>query len=177
MNTIRSTLLAIGAAILLSACGSNAHMAKEMDSLASEKLLAQKIAVESVHASAADVPDHFLSAVSGHLKNELRKRGLLADETISDAGQIDVDVTYYRMRSGFSRMMFGVLAGKDGIEGQVVIKDAKSGTAISKMDVSSYNIMAVGNEDDIARMFAEDVAGTIEKNLASAKKNEKVAQH
>ncbi len=59
-------------------------------------------------------------------------------------------------------MMFGVLAGKDGIEGDVTVHDAATGEVISKLTASSFKILAVGSDDDVARMFAEQVAMALE---------------
>ncbi|MES0372578.1 MAG: DUF4410 domain-containing protein, partial [Mariprofundaceae bacterium] len=133
----------------------------------------QKLELRDVKVTAADVPDHFVSAMKGHLKNELRMRGLLAGDGNSQAASIDMDVTYYRMRSGITRMMFGILAGKDGVEADIEISVHGTKDVLTKLTASSYNIMALGGPDDVARMFAEEVAKAIEKNLTGG--NKKVA--
>lgn len=149
--------------VLLASCGGNAKVTKSFDNSAKAQVASQKMDVRNISTSVPDAPEHFLAAVKGHLKNELRKRGLLSDH--GDAHQIDLNVTYYRMRSGFTRMMFGMFAGKDGIEAEIEIKNADSGKVLSALTASSYNITAIGNEDDVARMFAEEAAEEIEKSL------------
>jgi hypothetical protein len=161
-KTFVRILLFVSGAMLLSACGGNVKVAMPMNQSAEQKMTDQKAAVRMVKASAADVPSHFLLAVKGHVENELNRRGMLANGSADSAHQIDVNVTYYRMRTGFTRMMFGVLAGKDGIEGDVTVHDAATGEVISRLTASSFNIMAVGSEDDVARMFAEQVAMALE---------------
>lgn len=172
----RSILAAMVVAVSLTACGGSAKMAMKMDESNQQKLASNKMVVADVTASAKDVPDQFLSEVKGYLDSELRKRGFLAGKDANGANKVNVNVTYYRMRSGFTRMMFGVFAGKDGIEGKVSITDAK-GNSITTLDASSYNLTAMGGQDDIARMFAESIAETLEKNIVSVKGVKNLASH
>ena len=159
---IARILLVLAGMTLLSACGGNVKVAMPLNPSTEQKMADQKAAVRTVKASVADVPSHFLLAVKGHVENELGRRGMLANGSEENAHQIDVNVTYYRMRTGFTRMMFGALAGKDGIEGDVTVHDAATGEIISKLTASSFNILAVGSDDDVARMFAEQVAMALE---------------
>jgi len=175
--SIKFSMAAAVLALTLVSCGGNAQMARQMDSLDQEKFMTSKFEVNQVTTSVDNMPEHFLAAVKGHLKNELRSRGLLKASDVSNSNLIDVDVTYYRMRSGMSRMFLGMLAGKDGIEGKVTIHEAGSNHAIAEMTASSYNLMAIGESDDIARMFAEQVAKTIEKNQTLPSKGKKLVQH
>ena len=116
----------------------------------------------TINAGKTEIPDHILKAVTGHLDAELRKRGLAATAEDGNTIRIDATTTYYRMRSGFSRMMVGILAGKDGIKCDVQLVDKKSGQAVGQFQVSSYNLMAVGGEDDVARMLATEIAQALE---------------
>lgn len=172
----RNVLAAAVVAVALTACGGTAKMAMQMDQMNQLKLADNKMVVGDVTTSLKDVPDQFMAAVKGYLDSELRQQGLLAGKGAHGANRVSVNITYYRMRSGFTRMMFGVFAGKDGIDGKVAIKDAK-GRTITTLDASSYNVTAMGGPDDIARMFAKNVAKTLEKNIASLQKTETVASH
>lgn len=112
-------------------------------------------------AGSTDIPTHIIKAVTGHLDSALRKQGLAAE---GEAGiRIDATTTYYRMRSGFSRMMVGALAGKDGIKAEITLVDKKSGSPVGKFQVSSYNVTAIGGEDDVARMLAEEIVKALQK--------------
>lgn len=53
--------------------------------------------------------------------------------------------------------MFGVFAGKDGVDSEVIVKNS-TGEVIGKSTVSSYNLMAIGDMQDVARMHAEEIA-------------------
>ena len=68
------------------------------------------------------------------------------------------------MRSGFNRMLFGLMAGKDGITSTVTILDSKTGEVIGETDVNTYNVLAIGGEQDIARMHAEEIAKFLSGN-------------
>ena len=106
------------------------------------------------------IPSHILNAIKGHLDATLQKNALGAQPDYANRLRIDGTVTYYRMRSGFTRMMFGVFAGKDGVECEIRLIDP-AGQTVGKLKVESHNLMAVGSEDDVARMVAEETVKAI----------------
>ncbi len=61
------------------------------------------------------------------------------------------------MRKGMTRMMFGVFAGKDGIDSTVNVYSPDGSQVLGSSEVSSYNVMAVGSQDDIARMHGDEI--------------------
>jgi hypothetical protein len=83
-------------------------------------------------------PEHLLAAIKGHLKAELPKRGQLATGHASDVYNVAVNVTYYRMRGGVVRYMFGVLAGKDGIDSTVTVTSRDTGQMAGESSVSTF---------------------------------------
>lgn len=153
-------------ALSLTACaGGNAMMVKQVDKTNQQKLAANKMTVADVTSSVKDVPARFLTNVKGYLEAALIKRGLLAVKDENRANKIEVNITYYRMRGEFTRSMFGAFAGKDGIDGKVTIVDT-SGHRIATLDASSFNVLAGGGPDYIAREFSEQVAETLQKHMA-----------
>jgi len=162
---IKNLLLIIITASFLAACGSNAKITKSFSDDSTDIIKQQKLELRSIKVSAKDVPDHFISAIKGHLKNELKKQGLLASIGNTQPASIDMDITYYRMRGGITRMMFGILAGKDGVEADIRISAHGSTEPLSELTASSYNVTALGERDDVARMFAEKIAKTIKESL------------
>lgn len=56
-----------------------------------------------------------------------------------------------------TRMMFGIFAGKDGINSTVKVYSPDGGKVLGSSEVNSYNVMAVGSQDDIARMHGEEI--------------------
>lgn len=103
------------------------------------------------------VPEHIRVGILSYLKKDLQAKGLLPGPGEQATWNVRISVLSYRMRSGFSRMMFGILAGKDGISTSVEIVDPVSGEVVGESDVSSYNLAAVGGEEDIARMQGEEI--------------------
>lgn len=166
MPTPKFAILAAGLAclLLLSACGSSSTAIQAMPSTATGPTAAgpAKYVAGTLAPGKTEIPTHIVNAVTGHLNAELRKGGLApatdADRTI----RIDATTTYYRMRSGFSRMMVGIFAGKDGIECDVQLVDKASGQAIGRFQVKSYNMTAVGGEDDVARMLAVEIVKALQ---------------
>jgi hypothetical protein len=166
MHTSKIAILSAGLAclLLLSACGSSSTAIQAMPNAATGTMGSgpAKYVAGTLSAGKTEIPAHIVSAVTGHLDAELHKRGLApaadADRTI----RIDATTTYYRMRSGFSRMMVGIFAGKDGIECDVQLVDKTSGQPIGQFKVKSYNMTAVGGEDDVARMLAVEIVKALQ---------------
>ncbi|ALU45866.1 DUF4410 domain-containing protein [Pseudoalteromonas rubra] len=136
---------------LLSACSSSTKISQAIDVHNQAQLKYGTIELKSI---TPDAPEHFSQAVKSYLKLELRSRGIYTEE---DGSTVTVNIIDYRMRSGFSRAMFGVLAGKDGVYSEVTVMD-QNGKVIGKSNVSSFNVMAIGDMQDIARMHAEEIA-------------------
>ena len=162
-----SKFFVVALALCLVGCASSTVVRQPLQLSKEITPAATKYSVGKISTQTSDAPEHFLAAVKGHLKLELSKHGLLANEDSIDPYETVITVNSYRMRSGFSRAMFGVFAGKDGIDSTVTVTDSKSGRVIGESQVSSYNMMAVGGEDDVARMHAEEIA----KFLSSGNKN------
>ena len=162
MKTPRIIPLVAGLACLLflSGCGSSSTAIQAIPTSTSTAMGAgpAKYLAGTISAGKTEMPTHIVNAVSGHLEAELRKHSLFAAAEDGNVLQINATATYYRMRSGFSRMMVGIFAGKDGIECDVQLVDKKSGQPVGKFKVSSYNMTAVGGEDDVARMLAAEIA-------------------
>lgn len=149
---------------MLIGCGSNSKVLKPIGNMDSADNHANSYMVGQIGISTDDVPDHFIAAVKGYLKTELKKCNLLCETEAELERTIDIDITYYRMRSGFTRMMFGVFAGKDGIKSTVRIKDNETNSIIGESEISTFNVMAVGGEEDVARMHAEAIVKFISGN-------------
>lgn len=99
-------------------------------------------------------PEHFILAVQSYIKQSLQERSLYDEES---GKRINVSVNKYRMRKGMTRMMFGIFAGKDGIDSTVKVYSPDGNKVLGSSEVSSYNVMAVGSQDDIARMHGEEI--------------------
>lgn len=151
---LKKSCLMLLATLLLAACGSSQLVSKPM-----EKAVAapSKFRVESIvdHSGRA-IPSQFIASVKGYLESDLTKRNLLGAEDDSTA-RIRIDIQSYRMRSGIGRMMFGMMAGKDGLASNVSVLAPTGDTVLGESKVSTFNVMAVGGESDIARMHAAEI--------------------
>jgi Domain of unknown function (DUF4410) len=149
--------------LLLAACGSSQSVVKQMDTSAT---VASKFHIDAIedHSGQA-IPSHIIGAVRGYLESDLTKRNLLAPQG-DPAPVVHVDINSYRMRSGFSRAFWGMMAGKDGMGSKVTVLDRPGGRVLGESNVSSFNVSAIGSEDDIARMHADEIT----KFLAGEKK-------
>jgi hypothetical protein len=139
----------------LAACGSSQSVVKQMDRPAA--------VVSRFHLDAIDdrsgesVPGQFLASIRDYLESDLKQQKLLAADG-DQAPRVHIEVTGYRMRGGITRAMFGAMAGKDGVESKVTVLAPGSDQVVGASDVSTFNIMAIGGPDDIARMHADKIA-------------------
>jgi hypothetical protein len=162
--------LALGAGLigclLFTGCGSSSTGIQPITNAAAAPMgsAPAKYVAGVLNPGKTDIPTHIVNAVTGHLDAELRKRKLAPEGEATSAIRIDATATYYRMRSGFARMGFGMLAGKDGIQCDVQLIDQKSGHPVGQFKVSSYNLTAIGGEDDVARMLAVEIAKALENH-------------
>lgn len=114
--------------------------------------------VTDVHSQVPDVPEQFPVAIKAYLKSELTKRGSLAKEQSSNSRDVEITITDYRMRDSVNRVLWGVLAGKDGVESTVQVRDHGTNSIIGESRISSYNVTTIGGPDDVAKMHAEEIA-------------------
>jgi hypothetical protein len=164
---MRHAIAMFAACALIAACGSTSQIRQPIEPVsAATAVFTVDKPVNAVPKESDQPPEHFLNAVASYLRTELAKNGRLAKEG-DNALTIDTRVTEFRMRSGFTRQMFGIFAGKDGIASDVSVRDA-AGKVVGNSTVSTYNVMAVGGEEDVARMHAEEIARTLLERLKAA---------
>lgn len=166
MRTRHLAVMLLG--IALAACGSSSKVTKPIEQATEVGPVKFKVA-GITDGSGKAVPSHILAALRGHLESQLTQRNLLAGDAAGDrVVDVAINITGYRMRSGMMRGMFGMMAGKDGMDSTITATAASDPTRVlGESTVSSYNVMAVGGEDDIPRMHAEEIAkflaGELEK--------------
>lgn len=161
---MRRALVIFAISVVVAACGSTSQIRQPVEPVsAATAVFSVEKPVNAVPRDSDQPAEHFLNAITSYLKSELAKNGRLAKEG-DDALKIDIKVTEFRMRSGVSRMMFGIFAGKDGIASEVSVRDS-SQKVLGSSTVSTFNVMAVGGEEDIARMHAEEIAKTLLERL------------
>jgi hypothetical protein len=151
---------------LLAACGSSQSVVKQMDRPAT---VVSRFHLDPIDdRSGESVPGQFLASIRGYLESDLKQQDLLAAD-VDRAPRVHIEVTSYRMRGGITRAMFGAMAGKDGIESKVTVLGPGSDQVLGALDVSTFNIMAVGSPDDIARMHADKIAGFLAGDKSDSK--------
>ena len=85
-------------------------------------------------------------------KRALEANNLLAKTADPSLPRIEILVTEIRVRSSFSAVMFGFMAGNDRVVGDVIARDS-SGKELQRFTVSaSYALGGIGGGQDDARM-------------------------
>lgn len=110
-------------------------------------------------------PDELLS----HVKRALDSRSLIGNVSDQQLPKVEVVVKDMRVRSNFSAVMWGFMAGADSIRGDIVLTDP-SGKELDRFEVSaSYALGGLAGGQDTARMgwlyetFAEEVIKELAK--------------
>lgn len=106
----------------------------------------------------------------GTVQRALEAQDLIQKTPDQVAYGVEIVITDVRVRSNFSAIMFGFMAGADSVTGDVQVKDA-SGKLLKKFEVSaSYALGGMGGGQDEARMgwlyekFAEQTLNELRVN-------------
>jgi Domain of unknown function (DUF4410) len=144
----------VACALILTACASGVTKMDSGNSADSRKLeqTVGKVNVwlnEDAKKLVSDNLKFSPDSLKTMIERSLQSQNLLKPE----AGQIlDIEVTGFRVRSNFSAIMFGFMAGNDNVEGVVSIKDA-TGKILKKSKVAaSYALGGIAGGQDDARM-------------------------
>lgn len=104
------------------------------------------------------VPDHFIKAIVSHLKLTLKESDMLEGGDSPESLKVSITITSYRMRSEYKRGMWGPMAGKDKVVSTITVTDEVTDEVLGESTASTYNMLAVSNEMDIARKHSEEIA-------------------
>ena len=154
---VLTLVFAVVSAMVLTACGSTTKVRVSTDPGFFENKAELIYEIGEVEARSCKAPGHFLFAVHEYLEAELRSRDMMASEEGGGVYRVEVSVYKYRMRSGFSRQTFGILAGKDGLTSLVRIFSIDTGELIGESKVMTYNLTDAMNQDDVARWHAAEI--------------------
>jgi|JFJP01.1.fsa_nt_gi hypothetical protein len=116
---------------------------------------------------AADNSQFSAESLKKQLEKSLIEDGLLNHSLVGKSPSILIEVKSMRVRSSFSAIMLGIMAGTDSITGDIVIKDVL-GKEVDRFEVSaSYGLGGFGGGQDDVRMgwlyeqFAKEVISEI----------------
>jgi len=110
-------------------------------------------------------PDELLN----HVKRALEANSLINSYADMHRPDLEIQVKDIRVRSNFSAVMWGFLAGADSVVADIILKDS-AGTELDRFEVSaSYALGGLGGGQDDARMgwlyekFAEETVKELTK--------------
>lgn len=86
------------------------------------------------------------------LESAFSARKLLAQDGAADAMHLNVEITGIRVRSNFSAVMFGFMAGSDYVDGTVSLVDAEHYRVDRFKVYASYAFGGLAGGQDEARM-------------------------
>lgn len=160
MKTLFATLM-LAVAALLAGCGTSAAVQRNYRLTSEERLK-----LEIVHSKAAGAGGFNAETVArfkNHLASQLASSDLLASGKHGKTRLLEVNVTSYRMRSDGARFWAGIMAGKDGIQSTVSIKDMASGRTLMQFTVESSNSTAWGSSQGMIEDHANQIVETLAK--------------
>ncbi|MDP1863735.1 MAG: DUF4410 domain-containing protein [Thiobacillus sp.] len=175
----KKLLSVVAAAFILAGCASGVTRAPSASAervsapaysqFASVSLSMSAAAKEKALENLKFNPDELLS----HVKRALDSRSLISASGNPQLPRIEVVVKDMRVRSNFSAIMWGFMAGSDSIEGEIVLTDAL-GKEIDRFVVStSYALGGIAGGQDGTRMswlyekFAEETVKELSKQQKS----------
>lgn len=152
MTRIGQYLLIAIAAVSISACSSSVKRLDEISQYHYQQEKFIKVAV-SLNRDAKEKLKDNLKFNQDTLLNTL-KRSLSAHELLTDNGthNISVVITDIRVRSNFSAVMWGFMAGDDRIEADIHVNNEQGETLHSFHVTASYALGGLAGGQDDARM-------------------------
>ncbi|MGY0219958.1 hypothetical protein ACWJJH_21635 [Endozoicomonadaceae bacterium StTr2] len=144
-------LLILAAILFITACSSTTKVTQPITAPANLNGFYSEIDIEYRNIFA---PDYFASILEHNLQQKLEQNALFRK---GEGNHIKVNVFGYNMRSSMSRGLFGVLAGTDRIDSEIIVLDSE-GNEIGRSVVTTTNKLVVGHMNDLARMHAEEIA-------------------
>jgi hypothetical protein len=155
-----SKLIAL-AVIILSAAGCASSVNRSMDPALSRAMFAQpdtklsKISLSLSDVAQGQLPDNLKfdqNRMLETVRRALEANNLLVARNDPAAPAIDIVVTDIRVRSNFTAIMFGFMAGADQVAGDVVVRDSAGNPVQSFSVKASYALGGLGGGQDEARM-------------------------
>jgi hypothetical protein len=155
---LRAVLLAV-AMTALAGCATSIKQAADADKraayFAGGGKLAQDVTISLSKEAQAKLTDNLKfdqQRLLSTVRRALEAKGLLASAPDPSLPTIQIVVTDIRVRSSFTAVMFGFMAGSDLIDGDVIARDA-SGKELQRFSVSaSYALGGLAGGQDESRM-------------------------
>ncbi|MCB1800582.1 MAG: DUF4410 domain-containing protein [Gammaproteobacteria bacterium] len=140
-----------------------AQQTKPASTQAVDKLSSVSISLtEEAKGKVADNLKFDKEELLSHVKRALDAHAMLLSEPHESAPGMEIEVKDFRVRTNFSAVMWGFMAGSDSITGDVVLKDSLGGE-VDRFEVSvSYALGGLAGGQDGTRMswlyekFAEE---------------------
>jgi len=148
-------LAAIGIAIVLTGCASSVRLADNSNRQFISKEPANAISISLSEEAKQKLTDNMKfdqNALLDTVKRAMTAKNLLNESQSGPLNTVEIVVKDMRVRSNFSAIMFGFMAGNDNITGDVILRDV-SGKELNRFEVSaSYALGGLAGGQDGARM-------------------------
>ena len=158
INKTKIILITSILAFLLSGCVSNVKRTAEFPAQTYSLSKSQKVSnvilsmTPEARSKAAKTPKFDPEHLRTQVERALRTRSLISPRISKEIPYLEIQVTKVRIRSSFTAIMFGFMAGTDSISGNVIVKSL-DGKEIDKFKVSvSYALGGLGGGQDDARV-------------------------
>jgi hypothetical protein len=157
--TMKKLLLLIAIIATFTGCASQVQRTRDVESQAAyfsgQGRQASEVIVSLSKDAQAQLADNLKfdqNKLSSTVQRALDAKGLLAKTPGNSLPKIEVVVTDVRVRSNFSAVMWGFLAGSDSLTGDVVVRDT-SGKEVQRFTVSaSYALGGIAGGQDETRL-------------------------
>lgn len=160
--------LVLAVSVFLAGCASGVTRAPDAASAQSSRPVNPVVSAVAMSftdegkAAASENLKFSADELRSHVKRALEASSMFKEKSESVAPELEIRIKGVRVRSNFSAVMWGFMAGSDYITADVVLKDA-GGKEIDKYEVSvSYALGGLAGGQDSARMgwlyekFAEE---------------------
>ncbi|MGO4380512.1 DUF4410 domain-containing protein [Pseudoduganella sp. RAF53_2] len=169
-------LAAIGLVLALTGCASGVKVADNAHRQFITTQPANAISISLTDDAKKKLSDNMKfnqTALLEQVKRALTAKNMLNENQAGPMNTIEIVVKDMRVRSSFTAVMFGFMAGNDSLTGDVVLKDVQ-GKELNRFEVSaSYALGGLAGGQDESRMnwLYEKFAEHTVENLGGTAKN------
>jgi len=154
LAAINPTLLIVALlGLMLSACGGGSSVVKHA---ALDKAGEYRYQIGDISSSAPDVPEEFIRNLRKYLEKDLSKKGVLS--TGKSSKSVNINITDFKMPGRGSRLVLGMLAGKDFVTSKVTVTDSGSNKKLGDAEIESSDKLNSGGPELFTNNHAKAIS-------------------
>lgn len=146
---------AMAATLLLAGCSTNSVVHKGYKAAAPETFWYELKGNE-------DTDEAALAQLRTQLDAKLAEARLAGDKNVAGSRRVEIAITHYYLRSNATRILAGIMAGRDKVTSAVQVK-GDGGETLASFDIESTNATAWGTSGGLIGKHADEIIARLKE--------------